>query len=158
MKEALWKQFGAAIDMMENALSECPEPLWNNGSNFWHIAYHTIFYLDYYLDTDPDRFAPPAPFTLSEFEDGEMPPKVYSKEELIGYVRHCREKCYRLIMDLDAAKMELRWKNPYRDYNRFEILIYNMRHVQHHTAQLNMLMRQGFNHAPNWVSRTRYGG
>ncbi len=27
-KTALWRQFGAAIDMLENALVVCPTPLW----------------------------------------------------------------------------------------------------------------------------------
>lgn len=27
-----------------------------------------------------------------------------------------------------------------------------MRHVQHHTAQLNLLLRQEINDAPKWVS------
>ncbi len=27
-KTALWRQFGAAIDMLENALVACPTPLW----------------------------------------------------------------------------------------------------------------------------------
>ena len=33
-----------------------------------------------------------------------------------------------------------------------EVLLYNMRHVQHHVAQLNLLLRQSINDAPNWVS------
>ncbi len=49
LKEILWKQFGAAIDMLENALVACPNELWNTTSEFWYIAYHTLFYLDYYL-------------------------------------------------------------------------------------------------------------
>ena len=36
-------------------------------------------------------------------------------------------------------------------YNVIEILLYNMRHVQHHAAQLNLLLRQAINDAPEWV-------
>jgi len=32
-----------------------------------------------------------------------------------------------------------------------EILLYNMRHVQHHAAQLNQLLRQEIDQAPDWV-------
>ena len=31
----------------------------------------------------------------------------------------------------------------------------NLRHVQHHTAQLNLLLRQRTDSAPRWVSRGR---
>jgi uncharacterized damage-inducible protein DinB len=35
-----------------------------------------------------------------------------------------------------------------------ELLLYNMRHVQHHAAQLNMLLRRRTNSAPpRWVSK-----
>ena len=40
------------------------------------------------------------------------------------------------------------------NYPVLEILLYNMRHVQHHAAQLNLLLRQELDDAPDWVSRT----
>jgi uncharacterized damage-inducible protein DinB len=36
-----------------------------------------------------------------------------------------------------------------------ELLLYNMRHVQHHAAQLNLILRQKIDSAPNWVSKTK---
>ena len=51
-KEVLWQQFGAAIDMLENALVACPEDLWRDRSQrpeYWYVLYHTLFFLDYYL-------------------------------------------------------------------------------------------------------------
>ena len=34
-----------------------------------------------------------------------------------------------------------------------ELLLYGMRHVQHHVAQLNLLLRQNVDPAPHWVKR-----
>jgi len=34
-----------------------------------------------------------------------------------------------------------------------EILLYNLRHTQHHTAQLNMLLRQDFDKHMEWAFR-----
>lgn len=68
LKEILWNQFVVAIDMFENALEACPDQLWNTPSKFWYNAYHTLFYLDYYLTDEPENFLPPPPFTLSEFD------------------------------------------------------------------------------------------
>ncbi|MBP6569035.1 MAG: hypothetical protein KA270_17810, partial [Saprospiraceae bacterium] len=36
-----------------------------------------------------------------------------------------------------------------------EILLYNMRHVQHHTGQLNLLLRQNVHQSPKWVFRAK---
>lgn len=155
-KEILWKQFGGSIDMLENAIKECPEELWDAESKFWYIAYHTLFFLDYYITTDPENFSPPKPFSLSEFNpDGEMPERVYSKEELINYLGYCRKKLQNLIISLTEESSKSRWVNSYRDYSLIEILLYNMRHVQHHAAQLNLLIRQIGIEPPDWVSQTK---
>lgn len=154
-QQSLWKQFGATIDMLENALKMCPEKLWDTESRFWYKAYHTLFYLDYYLTVDPDSFTPPTPFTLSEFDpSGAMPDRTYTKDELLSYLDASREKCHRVIASLNDDLAAKRWINALRDYSFFEMLIYNMRHVQHHTAQLNLLLRQGINDSPGWISQT----
>ena len=75
LKTILWKQFGAAVDMFENAVAACPDTLWNDSSLFWYNAYHTIFFPDYYLTEDPDNFFPPEPYTLSEFDPDGSPPE-----------------------------------------------------------------------------------
>ncbi len=156
LKTILWQQFGATIDMLENALVACPNELWNTKSKFWYTGYHTLFYLDYYLSDTPESFLPPAPFTLSEFDPAGVPPdRIYSKAELLAYLEFGRQKCHDLIAGLTAAGAEKRFVNEYKNYSVLEILLYNMRHVQHHAAQLNLLLRQGMVDVPNWVSRTK---
>jgi uncharacterized damage-inducible protein DinB len=41
------------------------------------------------------------------------------------------------------------------DVSVVEILLYNMRHVQHHAAQLNLILRQTIDSAPGWVSKAK---
>jgi hypothetical protein len=156
LKEAIWNQFGAGMDMLENAIIACPDKLWDTERKFWYNAFHCLFYLDYYLTPDPKNFSPPAPFTESEFED-KLPGRVYSKEELLFYLQSNREKCRKLISGLTEESAKRRWRNlsGSMDYSVLEILLYNMRHVQHHAAQLNLLLRQGINHAPAWVRHAK---
>jgi hypothetical protein len=153
LKAILWKQFGAAIDMLGNSIRVCPDELWDTPILYWYNAYHCIFHLDYYL-SEPEGFHPPAPFTLSEFDpDGEMPERIYSKEELLTYLSFCRQKCHDVIMALTEETALKNWTNPYRSYPMIEMLLYNMRHVQHHAAQLNLLLRQHGCEPPRWISR-----
>src|SRR5512139_1893750 len=100
-KGILWRQFGAVMDMFENALQECSAELWGRRmwvqypefSEFWYVAYHTLFWLDLYLGGTDEGFQPPAPFTTGELEPGVLPPRQYSKDELLAYLEHCRQKC-----------------------------------------------------------------
>lgn len=156
IKESIWKQFGASIDMLENAITCCPDESWNTDKKFWYNTYHCLFFLDYYLTTDPVGFAPPAPFTLSEFEDT-MPERVFTKDELLTYLQASRSKCHNLIAALTDETAVKYWTNESKtmSYPLVEILLYNMRHVQHHAAQLNLLLRQEINEAPDWVFRAK---
>lgn len=151
--KSVWRQFGASIDMLENAIQLCPAEHWDTEKNFWYIAYHCLFWLDYYLTLEPDNFSPPSPYTLSEFDPtGAMPDRTYTKEELLEYLEYSRKKCFDLISNMNEEIAHSRWVNKYRNYSVFEIVLYNMRHVQHHTAQLNLLLRQEIDDAPRWVS------
>jgi DinB superfamily len=148
----IWPQFGAAIDMLENAIAECPENVWTQ-NEFWYIAYHTAFWLDAGLSESMEHFAPPAPFTLSEADPaGVMPDRIYTKEEVLGYIKHGRAKCFRTLESLDP--------NAPRRFNLIEsngaeVMLYSLRHVQHHAAQLNLLLRQAGVTPPRWVSRAK---
>ncbi len=152
LKEILWRQFGASIDMLKNAIELCPEADWATKNQFWYNAYHSIFFLDYYLTMPPVGFTPPAPFDLSEFED-RMPSSVFTKDELLIYTHYCRNKCHDFIMNWNNETDPTEWENESKTmrYSVVEILIYNLRHVQHHVGQLNLLLRQMINDAPEWV-------
>ena len=155
LKEEIWNQFGASIDMLENAIRLCPNEFWDTETKFWYNAYHCLFWLDYFLTLEPDTFCPPKPFTLSEFDPASpTPERPYTKDELLSYLHASREKCHGLISGLTDQLLRQRWVNAYRNYSVFEILLYNMRHVQHHAGQLNLLLRQETDSAPQWVWQT----
>ncbi len=87
--------------MFENAVEKCPSELWtynyssgkeasdeNNIDDirgcFWYVAYHTLFFTDYYLDMNPEKFKMPEPFTQNESDfDEVMPPKNIHKGRVI---------------------------------------------------------------------------
>jgi hypothetical protein len=154
INKTLWYQFGASIDMLAQAIHNCPIHLWNTPQQFWYKAYHTIYWIDYYATEIPENFAPPPPFTLSEMDaDGLIPPCICSQKELLDYLQFCKQKCERLINGLNEKTMQARFTNSYRDYSRYEIILYNMRHIQHHTGQLNLLLKQGDVNSMHWISR-----
>jgi hypothetical protein len=153
----LWQKFGAAIQMLENAIDHCPDEVWGDQIDFfefWYIAYHTLFFLDFGLSETPDGFAPPAPFGLEEFDPaGVLPDRVYTKAELKTYLEHGRAKTRTAILGLTDEKARARFQYFNKNVSIFELILENLRHVQHHTAQLNLLLRQRIDSAPNWVTR-----
>jgi uncharacterized damage-inducible protein DinB len=158
-KSIVWPQFGAAIEMLENALAACPDELWSDRSRcpeFWYVVYHTLFFLDLYLSDSLEGFAPPLPFNLDELDpEGLLPERPYTKEELHTYLEHGRRKCRATIEAMTDEKARQRCGFQWLDLSHAELLLYNMRHVQHHAAQLNLLLRQTVDAAPRWVSRAQ---
>lgn len=156
-RAAIRQQFHAAIDMLANAMDACPDSLWlrEGPRAFWYLAFHTLFFLDLYLsENDETQFRPPAPFGLSELERGYVPPeRVYRKDELIEYVAHCRKRLDTVLEGMSEDWAASQCPIVFRAMSNGELLLYNMRHVQHHAAQLNMLLRQTIDSAPKWVSK-----
>jgi hypothetical protein len=156
-KKTVWQQFGAAVDMLENAMRSCPEELWGDRTlqpEFWYTAFHTLFFLDLYLSESDVGFSPPAPFTLDELDErGLLPDRVYTKGELLNYLDHGREKCRATIAAMTEERANRRCGFDWLDLSTGEMLLYTMRHVQHHAGQLNLLLRQKAGSAPRWVRK-----
>ena len=168
-KVALWKQFDAALEMFGNALRACPHELWTahmwkdtdmpeGFSDFWYVAFHTLFWLDLYLFGSVEGFTPPTPYSLVELDPkGVLPERVYARQELLIYLDHCRQKCQStidLLTDDQAGRMcYFSWA---KDGIRFtELLLDNMRHVQEHGAQLHMFLGQQAGVNSRWVGQVK---
>jgi len=166
-RKILWQQFGAGIDMFANALRDCPDELWRvhlwgehseqpELAEFWYIAYHTLFWLDLYLFGAVEGFTPPAPFNLDELDPaGVVPETPYTRAELQTYLEHCRVKCRETIEGLTDQQAMRQCSFPWGKISFAALLLDNMRHVQEHGAQLNMILGQKISADPRWVAQAK---
>ena len=158
-RASLASQLDAAIEALRNAIVACPGSLWGDRSRqpeFWYLVYHTLFFLDYYLGETSEGFHPPPPFNLDELDPaGVMPPRVFTKDELLRYLDHGRAKAAAVLATLDEATAHRRSGFARPATSVAELLLVNLRHVQHHAAQLNLILRQTVDEAPGWVARGR---
>ncbi len=149
----LWSQFGAAIDALKAAIELFPDDVWRR-QEVWYLAYHTLFWLDCYLSERPDAFEPPHPFTLGELDpEGVLPERMYSRDELLAYLAHCREKCRSTVGDITDRHAASPCGFDRLGLTIGELHLYNLRHVQHGAAQLNLHLRQSIEKAPGWIFR-----
>ena len=170
----LWKQFGGAIDMLDNALVACPDSLWrqvvwhdpsvpSQRAEFWYVAYHALFWLDLYLFGAEEGFAPPAPYSLVEQDDaaGPLPDQPYSREEMRAYLAYARQKCRTTIETMTDERahqpVNFGWMREGEVVSYFELQLYSMRHVQGHAAELSLLLGEHGIQANeiDWVTRAQ---
>ena len=113
-----------------------------------------------YLTGSLEGFAPPTPFTLDELDPaGVLPERPYTKDELHAYLVNLRKKCQTTIAGLSDEKAHQQVAFPWiegKPMSFLELLLYNMRHVQEHAAQLNLFLGQnGSSGASDWVPRAK---
>jgi uncharacterized damage-inducible protein DinB len=154
--QMLWRQYSAAIDSLREALRNCPDAIWTQPlwadeaeqwvakgfGSFWYLCYHTLFWLDLYLTGAEEGFAPPAPFDLVEMRANETLPRVYTRDELLGYLELCRERYQATIGALTTEQAYQRCSFAWGDLPYGELLLYTLRHVVEHAAQLHLFLGQ----------------
>lgn len=159
-KTSLWQQFGAAIDMLEDAIVLCPDQLWGmtvwedrdepRYGQFWFVAYHTLSWLDLFLTGSKEGFSPPPPFIR-----GVLPEQPYPKAQILSYLSVCRSRCHATITGLTEAKAAQRCVFEWMEPSFLELQLYSMRHVQEHAAQLNLVLGQQGVSGIDWVAQAR---
>ncbi len=151
--------------MLEQALKACPDELWSatvwkdaafpEPAQFWYVAYHCLFWLDLYLSGAVEGFTPPAPFDLAELDPrGMLPWRIFTRDELCGYLEHCRQKAHAILAGMDDEEAARVCRFPWGELSYLELLFDNMRHVQEHGAQLNLVLGQQRGTAARWKAKS----
>ena len=169
---SIWQQYGAAIDTLDAALRACPNHLWRSRlwvehnpderpeyAEFWFLGYHTLKWIDLYLDGTAEGFAPPARFGRYDKEADGFPKTAYTREDLQAYLAECRRKCRATLAALTEETAQRPCHFDWIGYELLfvELLLYTLRHVQEHAAQMNLWLGQNHVAVDDSVIRARAG-
>jgi len=163
-QEVIGRQFAAAIETLRIAIDSCPPELWDDcaeGTPFWHIAYHALFFCDFYLSENEEGFrARDFHFGNCHFLPGDhkgyggvvtTPARAFRKQQLLEYADHCTEKCASVFQALTEEHARERCGFWWYQLNVGEFLINNLRHTQHHAAQLALILRRRADIGIDWL-------
>ena len=80
-------------------------------SAFWLVAYHCLFFLDLYCWDERGAFATPPEFAngpedqgIDDFGAARFPNVKYSRDQLLGYVDHCRRRVRETLANLTDSQ------------------------------------------------------
>ena len=155
--QSLTHNFHEALRLMEAALTDCPEDLWQtdlwpdeaptrpgphgglHGSAPWFLGYHALSCLDYDLTGEFEPWGPPEPFDDNTYA---YPNRVFTKPELLGYVDWCRG---RVRHTLDALTEEMSARplpSAHRKHGMlFGVLVGSLPlHVVEHASQVRQFL------------------
>jgi hypothetical protein len=109
-KEIIKSQYRSTLKMLEEAIINCPDTLWDHPTQvnkFWHTAFHTLFYTHLYLQTPENDFTPwskherdftPLGDDASPDDRVKHTREPYIKSELLEYLELCLEEVSRLTV------------------------------------------------------------
>jgi hypothetical protein len=161
-KRVIQSQYLAALEMLQQALVKCPDPLWNapeDKNKSWHVAYHALFYTHLYLQ-DAEKDFKAWVHHRNEYQfmgqvpwPPHAPPEIgepYRREEVLDYLAFVREQVQERVpaLDLEAAS-GFEWL----PFGKLELQFYNIRHLQHHTAELYERLGARSGIALDWIGR-----
>jgi hypothetical protein len=162
LRAVLKSQYHAALEMLAQAIELCPDHLWTSDAypnRFWRLAYHAVFYADMYLRPDEAsfrawenhrkdyQFLGPTPFPPH------LSPRIgepYSKAQVTDYLRTCDS-----MVDAAVDQLDLNSPNsgfPWYKMSKLEHQLVNIRHIQHHAAQLADRVRTTEGAGVRWVA------
>ena len=164
LKELLAHQYEASLCALNFPIARCPDAMWCEAVAKWKFcqsAFHVVFFADMYLQpTEEIEAFKRQPFHLEHkdvfrgYEELEDRAQVlqYEKPFVMSYLQNVRRKAAetsaRESADVLAGPSGFSW----RKCSRAELHVYNIRHIQHHGAQLGLRLRQDADVDIPWVS------
>ena len=162
VKATIISQYLAALEMLKQVIEKCPDAVWLNAdhaNDFWHVAYHALFYTHLYLQPQEADFTPwakhrrnlnafgPPPWAPEEtVEQGEP----FAQAEVLDYLALCQEEVQTQTAKLDlAAPSGFDWL----PMNKLALQFYNIRHLQGHVGELSERLWVEANIEIHWVGQ-----
>jgi hypothetical protein len=153
LTELLAHQYEASLCMLHLAVIRCPESSWHQPVASWKFcqaAFHVVFFADVYLQPSDDVDAlKRQPFHIEntaafrdyeELEDREQV-LLYEKPFVLSYLQNVRVKAQETLVRESAEIFAGPSGFRRRKCSRAELHVYNIRHIQHHAAQLILRLR-----------------
>jgi len=151
VRSVLKSQYHAALAMLRDAIEQCPDAEWlsrDHKNAFWQVAYHVLFFAHLYLQQNETTFVL---WSQHHGDDDGTRGEPYSKAQVLEYwsfVDHAVDGAVELL-DLESPESGFSWYTM----SKLEHQLVNIRHVQHHSAQLADRLRSAADHR-----RHRTGG
>lgn len=162
IRNVLVSQYQASLNMLKSTIEKIPAEAWNDtayNNPCWQIAYHAIWGTRFYLGSGIDSFVPweksitgaESLGGLAEWENPEVGIVVEgynSPEELLSFISEIESG---LQQDIQSLPLHESSGFEWYPFTKLELHLMNIRHIQHHTAQLIERLKIKGQHGFPWA-------
>ncbi len=130
IKDILQSQYLASLAMLKQAVVKCPSEVWDaprDQDRFWFVAYHALRYAHQYLNAGEKGYP------RWEQRRHSVPGEPFSKAEILEKLEQVERDVFEQLPRMD---LEEKTGATGALANRFELQLYNIRHIQQHVGEL----------------------
>jgi hypothetical protein len=150
--------------MLREAIEQCPESVWYDDrptNAFWQVAHHALYFAHLYLQPNEAAFRPwerdqsdvqhPDGIAGPADPASTLPliPNPCTKADALAYCTFCDDMVDEALHTLDLASEESGFS--WYPMSKLEHQIVNIRHIQHHAAQLADRLRASAGIGIHWI-------
>ena len=162
-KDVVCNQFQAALNTLKRCVDQCPDELWQKpvvNNPLSQSVFHCLFFTDLYLCPNIGRqreqdFHKKHADVFGDYEQLEdrKPVATYEKIFISDYLEFCLKKSSRVVQLEDEDELFISFAGfPWLSHLRIaEVHLYNIRHIQHHAAQIVAFLRKEAEIEVGWV-------
>jgi hypothetical protein len=162
IKKSYSRQIGAAFKMLEYAIDSSNDKTWTariNNMPFWQICYHALWYTDFYFHADQATFQPQS-FDMKGIKNISIKPDSQmiedqkhpiSKSNMRAYCKYAKQKANQFIQSINDTYFTTPSPFEWHGFPKIDLVDYNLRHLQHHVGQLDVVLRREQNIGNPWI-------
>lgn len=142
LNEILIRQFKPALRMIAKIIEVCPKSIWaqrNINPPIWQQIYHVLYGIDYWFSESKEAFSPPKFNEEVNSVLGEESNGFIGQEDMEGYLEYVSDKANNFILNLDESQV-LGPSNLYAKWTNLDVILEQVRHLQHHLGYLNRVL------------------
>ena len=147
------EQYGAGLKMLEDAIQQCPDDIWQDTTGekiISHIAYHVLYWVDRYLCRNKDEGGNFKPFLEIKHQKDEK--FIYSKQELLEYLHFDRKRANKWFNELTIDILTSDSVYDFHGTTILSSLIYDLRHIMLHVGALHVRINKFLKVPLDWES------
>jgi len=162
IKKSYSRQIGAAFIMLEHVIDNANDTTWTariSNVPFWQICYHVLWFTDFYFHANEATFQPQS-FDMKEIHNYWIKPDSQmvenqkhpiSKNNMKAYCKYARQKANEFIQSINDTYFTAPSPFEWHGFPKIDLVDYNLRHIQHHVGQLDVILRREQNIGNPWI-------
>lgn len=144
--------FEPTVTMLKQLIEVCPDDFWRDSTNkYWRHVFHATTSMKFWFrqEKDEEFSIPDFGKDIKEALDEECT-DYPTKEEMTMYVDSISNQAFKFIDDLNDEGL-LKPCVLYEEITKADVILMQIRHVQHHVGYCNSILNSNHLKALEWV-------